>query len=103
MIRKLLYRKLYIGKRLQATENSAPTYIYSGYSAIYEENTTGTACYIHGAKGLLIVAASPKLAPIAMAGAYLGGIAVGVKLSTTALTCIGLAIPIIGVQRNKVK
>jgi RHS repeat-associated protein len=42
------------GKRLQVTENSVTTtYIYAGYGAIYEENSTGTACYIYGPTGLL--------------------------------------------------
>jgi RHS repeat-associated protein len=39
-------------KRLQATENNVTTtYIYSGLSILYEETTTGTACYIYGPMG----------------------------------------------------
>jgi RHS repeat-associated protein len=42
------------GKRLQATENSVTTtYIHSGWSVIYEENSTGSACYIYGPTGML--------------------------------------------------
>jgi len=42
------------GKRLQKTENSiATTYIYSGINSLYEENSTGSACYIYGPTGLL--------------------------------------------------
>jgi len=42
------------GKRMQVTENNeTTTYIYSGMNTLYEENTTGTACYIYGPKGQL--------------------------------------------------
>jgi RHS repeat-associated protein len=42
------------GKRLQKTENSmTSTYIYSGINPMYEENSTGSACYIYGPTGLL--------------------------------------------------
>ena len=43
------------GKRLQKTENSiTTTYIYSGINPIYEENSTGLACYVFGPTGLLV-------------------------------------------------
>jgi RHS repeat-associated protein len=42
------------GKRIQATENSVTTmYIYSGLKTLYEENTTGSACYIFGPTGTI--------------------------------------------------
>jgi RHS repeat-associated protein len=42
------------GKRLQKTENSiTTTYIYSGINTVYEENSTGFACYIYGPIGLI--------------------------------------------------
>jgi RHS repeat-associated protein len=42
------------GKRIQVTEDSkTTTYIYSGYNAIYEENSTGIACHVYGPTGLL--------------------------------------------------
>jgi RHS repeat-associated protein len=42
------------GKRLQKTENNIiTTYICSGINPIYEENSTGSACYIHGPTGLI--------------------------------------------------
>jgi len=42
------------GKRLQKTENSTTTtYIYSGIYSIYEENSTGSACYVYGPTGLI--------------------------------------------------
>jgi RHS repeat-associated protein len=42
------------GNRLQKTENSmTTTYIYSGINTIYEENSTGSACYVYGPTGLI--------------------------------------------------
>jgi RHS repeat-associated protein len=42
------------GKRLQKTENSiTTTYMYSGINSVYEENSTGSACYIYGPTGLI--------------------------------------------------
>ena len=42
------------GTRLQVTENSVTTtYIYSGINILYEENSNGTATYIHGPQGIL--------------------------------------------------
>jgi len=42
------------GRRLQVTENSVTTtYISGGFDVLYEENSTGTACYIYGPKGKL--------------------------------------------------
>jgi len=42
------------GKRIQKTENSiTTTYIYSGRNNIFEENSTGSACYIYGPTGLI--------------------------------------------------
>jgi RHS repeat-associated protein len=42
------------GKRLQKTENSiTTTYIYSGINPVYEENSTGSACYVYGPIGLI--------------------------------------------------
>ncbi len=42
------------GRRLQKTEgNETTTYIYFGLDVLYEENTTGTACYIYGPAGRL--------------------------------------------------
>lgn len=43
-----------IGKRLQVTENDVTTtYIHSGFSVLYEENTNGNATYIYGPTGLI--------------------------------------------------
>jgi RHS repeat-associated protein len=42
------------GKRLQKTENSTTTtYIYSDINTVYEENSTGSACYVYGPTGLI--------------------------------------------------
>jgi RHS repeat-associated protein len=41
------------GKRIQATENVTTVYIYSGLKTVYEENTTGSACYIYGPTGTI--------------------------------------------------
>jgi RHS repeat-associated protein len=42
------------GKRLQKTENSiTTTYIYSGINTFYEENPSGSACYVYGPTGLM--------------------------------------------------
>jgi RHS repeat-associated protein len=42
------------GNRLQKIEDSVTTlYIYSGVSTLYEENPTGSACYIYGPLGLI--------------------------------------------------
>ena len=42
------------GKRLQKTENSTTTtFMYSGINPMYEENSTGSACYIYGPTGLI--------------------------------------------------
>ena len=42
------------GKRLQKTENSiTTTHIYLGINTIYEENSTGSACYVYGPTGLI--------------------------------------------------
>jgi len=42
------------GKRLQKIENSITTiYIYSGINSIYEDNSTGSACYVYGPTGLI--------------------------------------------------
>jgi RHS repeat-associated protein len=41
------------GRRLQVTENGeATTYIYSGLTVLFEENSAGTADYIYGPAGL---------------------------------------------------
>jgi uncharacterized protein RhaS with RHS repeats len=41
-------------RRIQTIENNeTTTYIYTGWSVLYEENSTGTACYIYGPFGLL--------------------------------------------------
>jgi RHS repeat-associated protein len=43
-----------VGNRLQKTENSiTTTYIYSGINTVYEENSTGSACYVYGPTGLI--------------------------------------------------
>jgi RHS repeat-associated protein len=42
------------GKRLQKTENSiTTTYIHSSINPMYEENSTGSACYVYGPTGLI--------------------------------------------------
>ncbi len=42
------------GRRIQLIENSeTTTYIYAGFSVLFEENTTGFATYIYGPKGRL--------------------------------------------------
>jgi RHS repeat-associated protein len=41
------------GKRIQTTENSTTTSMYSGHNVVYEETSTGTACYIYGPIGRL--------------------------------------------------
>ncbi len=42
------------GRRIQAIKNSVTsTYIYFGFNVLYEENTTGTACYVYGPTGTL--------------------------------------------------
>jgi RHS repeat-associated protein len=41
------------GKRIQVTEDSTTTYMYSQLNILYEENSTGSACYIYGPTGRL--------------------------------------------------
>ncbi|MBU7038462.1 MAG: DUF2341 domain-containing protein [Theionarchaea archaeon] len=42
------------GKRIQVTEDEVTTvYVYSGSNVVYEENSTGIACYIFGSTGRL--------------------------------------------------